>query len=464
MKVSGLGPIDLSETWWALKNSLAQATLSATGSMALGFWMVLGFFQMQKSLGPDHPLTRVLQFSLLLPTFLPPLFILLVLLSLLNPFPFGLVGVVLAHLLINAGLVALVLKSMVENKLRVLLEEASVYGVSRRLFITHSWGMLRRDLMSLFLFVFIVCFCSFSIPLIAGGGRSTTLEILIYEKIRMSGSWSEALTLSFLQIVFIFLLSFLTAPVRKQLLGRGEKIPILHSKSGLIVLLVYCLGTPIYFFQQTLSGWPEVFKIQGLWDICLQVLPLSFVLGWIVGVLILALLLLTAYCAPSRSLHRLIQGMVSPSTALLGLALLLLSSNEQPWNWIKWTIGFAYLVFATLYRWAWDHELSSLQDQIQVAQTLGASRNLIFQHVLFPQLITPACRIASVASLWAIGDFALSKILIAQNVTLSLLIESLMSSYRLQAAQALLSLVFILGACCYFFFWSLAYVGRRTAE
>jgi thiamine transport system permease protein len=463
-KLNSLSPIDLDETWWSLKNSMAQAALSALGSLLMGIWMTLGFFKLQRSLGAGHIFIRFLQFFLLLPTFLPPLFILLILLSLLNPFPTGMPGVVLAHVLINAGLVTLVLKTLVEKKMRILLEEASVYGVSQSRFLLMGWGLLRRDLISLFLFVFVVCFSSFSIPLIAGAGKATTLEILIYEKIRIGGNWGEALSLSFLQISLIFLLSFLSAPERRLLFGRGQEIPLLGSTSGLVMMLIYCVGLPLFFLQQSLSGWNQVFQIPGLWELCLQVLPLSLGLGLAVGFIILALLLLTAYGAPSMALHRLIQGMVSPSTALLGFSLLFFLSNEEPWNFIKWAIGFSYLVFATLYRWTWDQELSGLYDQIRVAETLGASRNLIFREVLFPQLIQPACRIAAVASLWALGDFALGKILIAQDVTLSLVIESLMSSYRLQSALALLSLVFLMGIFCYLLFWSLAYVSRRTAQ
>ena len=77
-------------------------------------------------------------------------------------------------------------------------------------------------------------------------------------------------------------------------------------------------------------------------------------------------------------------------------------------------------------------------------------------------MFTPACRLAGIASFWAVGDFALGKLLLPQDVTLSLLIESLLSSYRLNAAMALMSLLLVLGICCYLFFWSLQFVYSKA--
>lgn len=407
---------------------------------------------------------RAIEISLLVPSFLPPLFILLVVLSFVEPFPTGLAGVILIHSLMNAGLVCLFLKSMIESKARPLLEISFVQGLTQVQFFRASLGMFRRDLFSLFIFVFILCFTSFSIPLIAGGGRATTLEILIYEKIRISGAWDEALSLSFIQLVFLMILSLIPFAERRQLFGRGDAVPLLGSFTGVVALLTYGFGFLGYFGVESIQGWSQVFRIPGLWQEALGLLPDSFILGISVGLMTLCFLLLTAWQAPFSSLHRLIVGFVSPSTALLGFSFLFFLPNEEPWNKVKWVVGFSYLVFSTLYRWGWDKALSGLSEQAQVAKTLGASQNLIFTDILFPQVIAPAARIASVASFWALGDFALGKILIGRDATLSLLIETLMSSYRLQAAMALMGLVLVLGALSFAFFGGIAYVAHRTSE
>lgn len=463
-KVSLAGQLDLPELWWAFKNSVWQASLSTVGSLLLGIWLCLGFFRLQRWKGFQLWMSRLLEIGLLLPSFLPPLFLLLVMLSMVNPFPTGIAGVVLIHVMMNAGLVALLLKSLVESKMKPLLELAWLEGSSQFQFLKSAWGMAARDLYAISLFVFILCFASFSVPLIAGGGKATTLEILIYEKIRITGNWGEGLSLSLIQLLLIMALSWVSLSPRRKLFGRAEKVPLLGSAAGALAVLFYSFAFFIYFAFESVAGWQQVLLIPGLLAQATEVLPFSLFFGFSVGLCTASLLLLTAWASPYPALHRLVSGLVSPSTALLGFALLMFGSNEEPWNWIKWIFGFSYLIFSTLYRWGWDQEVSGLADQVQVAETLGASRGLVFKDILWPQLVTPASRMAGIASLWALGDFALGKILVGQDLTLSLLIETLMSSYRLQAALALMGLLLLMGAFCYFTFWGIAYVSRRALE
>lgn len=463
-KIQLVSAFDIGEFWWAFKNSIWQALFSAVGSFVLGIWLALGIFKVQRWNSMKPWMVRVFEALLLLPSFLPPLFILLVLLSLVQPFPTGLIGVILIHVFMNAGLVALLLKSLIESKMGPLVESSFIEGSSQFNFLRSASGMVKRDCFGIFLFVFILCFTSFSVPLIAGGGKSTTLEILIYEKIRISGAWGEALSLSFLQMSFVMVLSLLPLQARTHLFGRSKKLPLLGSRTGVAILFLYCFGLLFYFFVQSYSGWSQVFRIQGLWNVAVQVLPFSLGFGIAVGCTVGALLLLSAWAFPYEKLHRLISGMVSPSTALLGFSLLFFVPNQSPWIEAKWILGFSYLIFSTLYRWGWDQALSGLYNQVQVAETLGASRNQIFMEILLPQLLKPATMAASVAGLWALGDFALGKILVARDASLSLLIETLMSSYRLQAALALMSLLFLLGILCALFFWGIFYVARRTLE
>ncbi len=463
-KVNLVSQLDWPELWWALKNSIWQASWSALGSLLTGFFLCLGFFRLQRAGVYRSWMERPLAMLLLLPSFLPPLFILLVMLSLVNPFPIGLVGVIVIHVVMNAGLVALLLKSMIESKMKPLLEMAWLEGSTQSQFIRAASGMVARDLFGILLFVFVLCFCSFSIPLIAGGGRATTLEILIYEKIRISGAWGEGLTLSLIQMSLVMALSLIPFSARRNLFGRSGKVPLLGSEAGVFGLFLYCVGFITFFILESFAGWQQVLQIPGLWEQALETVPFSLFFGISVGLLTAGLLLLSAVLMPFPALHRLISGTVSPSTALLGFSLLLVFPQEEPWSWIQWIVGFTFLIFSTLYRWGWDQQVSGIIDQVQVAETLGASRVLIFREILWPQLLPPATLMASVASLWALGDFALGKILVGRDISLSLLIETLMSSYRLQAALALMGLLLFLGLICFLFFRGMAYVGRRALE
>ncbi len=450
------------ELWWALENSFDQALWSALGAVAMGLWLTQGFFQLHRYLKPWQ--SKTFEVLLILPSLLPPLFILLLTMNFVDPFPVGMIGVVLIHILMNAGLVSLLLKNLIESKMRPLIEGADVEGASRWQLGRALFGMAKRDLASIFLFVFVLCFSSFSIPLVAGGGRATTLEILIYEKIRISGDWGQGLGLAFIQLAIILCLAYLPFQSRRKLFGRNEALPLLKSRSGALALVLYTVAPLIYFVVQNILGWSQVFRIPGLWEQAVSVLPFSLFFGLAVGFVTALLLLLSAWVSPFPLLNRWISGVVSPSTALLGFSLLFFISNEEPYSQIKWVIGFSYLIFSTLYRWGWDQELSGLNDQIQVAETMGASRALIFVDILLPQLLKPLGQAAGIASFWAIGDFALGKILMGRPASLSLLIESLLSSYRLQSALALMGLLILLGALSFLFFWGLAYVCRRALE
>lgn len=457
-----ISSLDLPELWWAFKNTLIQATGSSFGSLILGFVLALGLLTV--------PIRwrRYFHYLCLLPGLLPPIFILLVVLSILSPFPAGLTGVILIHILMNAGLVALMVLELIQSKLGPLSELAQVEGASQFQFFKSAVGMLRRDLVSLFFFIFALCFCSFSVPLIAGGGKATTIEILIYEKIRISGEWGEALSLAMIQVLLLFCFSFNRLPSRKKLSGRMESSGFFRNRLGLIFLVGYCLSFVGIFAFESFSGWPQVFAIPGLWEEVFDVIPMTMLFSVSVGMVILGLLLLSAVGSAqgkiNSSLQKLITGFVSPSTALLGFSLLFFVSNQEPWIYFKWILGFSCLVFATLYRWGWDLVLTGLREQVQVAQTLGASTGLIFKAVLFPQILRPATRLAGVAGLWALGDFALGKILIAKDVTLAMLIETLMSSYRIETAMALLSLLLLLGMLHFLFFEGISYVYSRTSS
>ncbi len=456
-KFSIIGAIDLDELVWSLQNSFAQALLSSIGTMVLGFFLASGMMSVPKAR------QKLVIGFVILPGLLPPLFLLLVVLAILNPFPIGIIGVSIIHILMNAGLVAILLLNLAETKLKSLAELCWVEGARRGQFIKAILGMVKRDLWSIFIFIFVICFTSFSVPLIAGGGRSTTLEVLIYEKIRISGSWGEALTLSLIQqvLVFLFTLNFLKS--QKRITGRFQNLDLLKGRWGIVLLFLYCFVIPLIFVASSLSGIESVFKIPGLWESVLDLMPMTMMFSWSVGIVVFILFNLTLWSLPNEFLNRLLRGFVSPSTALLGFSLLFFLPNEDFWIWIKWIFGFSYLIFGTLYRWGWDQEVSGVLDQVQVAKTLGASDSLIFKEILFPQLIGTSSILAGIASLWAIGDFALGKIVVGQDLTLSMLIQTLMSSYRLEAAMALMLLLLVLGFFNFFIFWSFRHVYSRIS-
>lgn len=431
---------DWGEFLWALKNTLLQSFLSAGLSLIIAIPFALGLRWLNDRRGPVIAIS--VRALLLLPAALPSLFVLLVGFKLISPFPRGAWGTALMHVLAGVGLCAILIESVLSEKLARLSEAAWILGASKILFWRRSIRSVTTDFATVFLFVFVFCFSSFAIPLMIGGSTGTTIEVLIYEKIRISASWGQAVLLSLIQAVFLFLLSFLPFRSSAKLVSRTGSA-LVRSRLGGVLALIYALAFAFAFFLSGFSGWKHVFQIQGLWQQAVEKIPVTAILGIFAWLLFYLLLKAISFFWMDRRIAKFLRGYVAPSVALVGLVGVSLTGWTDlpgPRQWIIYLGAMLILYFPALFRMRWSEQLGSFSGQAQAAQVLGASQRLIFSRVIWPQLRTTAFTVALIGALWVMGDFALAKILFAQPVTLSLLIESLLSSYRLEAALALTQL------------------------
>jgi ABC-type Fe3+ transport system permease subunit len=119
-------------------------------------------------------------------------------------------------------------------------------------------------------------------------------------------------------------------------------------------------------------------------------------------------------------------------------------------------------LFPGLYRWILDSDLEGLRDQVHIAQIQGAHPFQIFSKILLPQVSQQLGLVGALAFLWAAGDFSLSGILSSGDSTLALLIESLMSAYRLELSTLFMSMLVIFSLAGASFYTSVCYViGRK---
>lgn len=450
------------ELLWAFKNSFLQAFFSSLFSLFLGLWVALGLICFN---GNSRRFYRpLLEILCLLPNFLPPLFILLSLLNLIDPYPMGILGITIAHTVINFGLVAVMLANIMENKIGSLAELAYVEGASRWAFLRRVfWPLLRQDLLLLFLFVFAVCFGGFAIPLIVGGGRGTTMEVLIYEKIRFSSNWSEAVILAVLQSTFIFAISFLARRGGARSAERPANLKILWMFSGVGVLLLISSLCLLGYAQGIVEGVHQLSAFYELQSPLIWNFFGSLLMGLLAGLLSYGSLLLIAYCWPRPWFEKFLAGYVAPSTALCCFAFLILGPNESFWPFIKVPLAFNLLCISSLYRMGWDGLLRGLETQIKVAKTLGAEAPQIFKQVLLPQISSRAALLAGIAAVWACGDYAVSRVLAHRDITLAMMTETLMSSYRLGLATVLSLSLALCGGICFFIMMGVGHVvGRKS--
>jgi thiamine transport system permease protein len=449
---------NLEEFLWALKNSFLQSFVSALGALLLGLIFCSGLVWVRENLSARF--SSILNVLCLVPGMLPSLFTILILLSLIHPFPMGLTGIILIHAVLYAGFVSLALLSAIESKALSLLEVSYVLGVSRLKMGWQTLRLLKWDLLSLFILVFSVCFTSFSVPITVGGGRGTTLEILIYEKIRLSSSWSQALTLALIQSLILFVLSLLQRPSVQRVSSRADRIPLLGSgvsASFLVLFLVAFFGT---FAFSSVKGWMQVSfmreLLQGNWF----TIPQSLVAGVAGGVFTYLLLLAAAFALYRPWLHRLLSGFVAPSTSLIGLVIVLLNPDSFALQIGFFIVGFCSLILCGLYRMGFGQHLMGLQGQVEVAQILGADELQTFRRVVWPQAHGFAARLAGVAGMWILGDFALAKIIFSQDVFVAQVSQGLANSFRLDSAVAVMDIVVILGLLVYYLFERFGHVRR----
>src|SRR5438445_2391727 len=136
---------DWGELGWAFKNSFLQAFFSALVSVIFGFWAALGLLSFTNN--NRRHWRMILEILCLLPNFLPPIFILLSTLNVVDPFPMGIPGIVFIHTLMNFGLVAVLLAGLIENKVGGVVELAYVEGASRGSFLFRGLlPMIKKDI------------------------------------------------------------------------------------------------------------------------------------------------------------------------------------------------------------------------------------------------------------------------------------------------------------------------------
>lgn len=467
--------IDGEELLWAVTNSAKQAGLSALFASLLGFILALGLNRLASQATPwARRLDVFLQTGLLLPSLLPPVFIILTFLSWVQPFPFGIAGIVIVQTPIMAGFAAVTLRRQMADKVAELALVAEVLGAGRWLFWRKSFPLLQRDLLTTAGFLFVWAFTSFSIPVVLGGGRGTTLEILIYEKIRISGDWGAALSLALVQSFLVggMMVLLPTANVANGGFTRGPgHSRLLQSKIGLGLAAIMVASFVLPWLMLSWSGWGYIFSAEGVLPQALQATWLSLRLGLFAGGLHLVVLILFARASFSSWIRLFLRAYFAPSMALLGLCGLGLQSwlvDVDPSRFLLFggfdiapiTYVFCLVVaFApALYRIGVDGSLADLQEQVQAGRVLGASNALLFARIILPQIWPRLCLLSSLAALWAVGDFALAKFFYDSGETLPLMIENLMASYRIDPALSLGHMVFLVGAILFFTFWRLGHV------
>jgi thiamine transport system permease protein len=180
---------------------------------------------------------------------------------------YGLAGIVLVHVFFNVPL-ALRLSLETLNTLSPdsfkLAEQLSFSEF--HIFKIIEWPHLRSAGFRMFALIFLLCAASFVVVLTLGGPGATTLEVAIYQSLRMDFDIARAISLSLVQVVLSFVVVLTAGDMMLQktegAVGTFIQRRVLASRFGsifdyaLIALVVAGVGLPL--FSIAVLGWAQL--------------------------------------------------------------------------------------------------------------------------------------------------------------------------------------------------------------
>ncbi|ORM73722.1 thiamine/thiamine pyrophosphate ABC transporter, permease protein, partial [Pantoea wallisii] len=140
--------------------------------------------------------------------------------------PYGLQGILLAHVFFNLPLATRMLLQALENIPGEQRQVAAQLGLRGwHLFRLLEWPWLRRQILPTAALIFMLCFASFATVLALGGGpQATTLELAIYQALSFDYDPARAALLALLQLACCLLLVLLSQHFSKALATGSQSL------------------------------------------------------------------------------------------------------------------------------------------------------------------------------------------------------------------------------------------------
>lgn len=450
---------NINELIWALKNAFLQSGVAAFVCVALGLVMSLGVLQLSR------PLQKLILTLLLVPQIVPVLFSVLIAFTVFKPFPIGTLGIIIIFIFINLGFSTVMTYNSLQSKLGNLALISEVYSLGRLTFLKNVlFKVIKSDFITNFFVIFIFCFSSFSVPLIAGGGRGVNIEVLIYEKIFIDQNWSLAFGLCLLQSIFIFSMSYFFLKSKSALQSEFSEGPYLQSKSGVVLVLVY-LGL---FFGGYLKGviqsllFAENFMMYATDLISATVTTTQALLIFLLLNFVMLYLWILDFVY-QKKINTAVN-LISMSTIMIGFTFYLFLPSTEGADLLKMNLAASILMFPALFKIFLQAPIQNLKSHIETASVFGLSKNTIIIEVILGQIKRPLMVWSSFLIIWFISEYAIFRALGIQKMTLGMMGEGFLSSYRLPLSymMSLYILVYwVLLTACLFFIFKVIHVGYK---
>ena len=437
-------PLDSLEIVEILIRTFCQAFLSSALSVFLGLCLCLSLHGLKSS-----KRRKSLFLLFLLPGFISPFFLSMGFVGLFPQWK-GLVPLLYLHVFMNIGFVALTLSSLLKETVLPYNDLCLVEGVPlhRRLLSTFRlWGPQSSRL---FMTVFMFCFLSFMIPLFVGGHHWATLEVALYEKIKIKGDWNEGIALALTQMSVLFLFSFAITRVPEfknlELLSKGKVRGLSLSRKYLFAFLAFLAVPFVGLLKPLISDWsfffssmmtsPEVVK--ALWN--------SLLISGATGILFVAVFQCFLVLPLPSIVLRLFSHLSSAPLVFIGFALFFMGPPSFGLGVSKIVWGFFLVFFPISLRMYLNSAIEELRSHREVSEIYGVHGWSYWKQVVLPLHGPKSFLYGGIISFWVIGDFTLPSLIFLRHEVLAQKVQELFGNYKFVAAGQM-NMVLLLTGC-----------------
>jgi thiamine transport system permease protein len=375
------------------------------------------------------------------------------------PSIYGLHGIVLAHVVMNAPLVARVMLSALSSLPAEQMRLAAMLRFSARDCFAHLDGpVIRREWPGLAAFIFLLCFTSFAVVLSLGGGpANATLEVAIYQALRLEVDFSRAAAIALVQIGialgFVAMFSLFGARL-PEAAGQVASLPRPDTASRALLLwdCVVLVAMALLVVPVVLSVVGGVASLPSLLEPgVLQAAVTSAVLGISAAVLAVGLALLLASAAEhaptgrpdfrrARAVDLSVLAILGlpPFAFVTGLFILLRGwGSLAGLGLVLVPLVNALMALPFVYRLVAPPFRLSAERHGRLAATLGLHGLQRLRIVTWPVLKRPLAAAFALSLALSLGDFGVIALFGGGDlVTLPYLMAERMGAYRINEAGA----------------------------
>lgn len=427
-----------------------QSLVSATFSIVAGLLIALSYLKK----GPY--LQKTLYWGLL-PQALPTVLVVYAyfkIFSLFETYPQSYVHVIIVHVLINMGLVAFLIfphvQDEIEKKLHLMV---SLKITVNKFFKLVVLGELAPTVFYVWILIFSFSLTSFTVPLLLSGNIPSSFDYLIYMKGYVDGDWASASLIGIIEFVFLGCL-FLFRTQKLSLASRNTNFIILKDKRSMFYILNF-LPLALILLSLLHFGDADIGRALNSLrsDFSEIIFNTLFLAAWTIFFYSL-IFWSQLYILKFESIRKFHQFFWPLSPILLSFVILSLSLIFIDSTGLKVAfsgLAISTFVFPIVFKFWILPEYSNLIYFNQKSEVLGIAYPDVFSKIIKPYFLTSYKTSLAYVTLFAIGDFTLSGILLSDLKTIGISMRTYIQSYQLIEAQLLAIFLIVLSFVFIFF-------------